>query len=195
MVTVLALAVVAIGLFLYLRSPALSAHFSRNDRVPFSFDYPESWSPAGTGVNVVFAPETAAATDLFVTSDWTRMAAALRSNSSSVTGLYAAQSFTQIDRSTAETLQDGVQQLLPATVTFSSAPQRASVGGVAADELTGQLADPGGSGATLRIWAYVVPGQQNGAGTAVLTFFAAPADYEGQRSLFDRILKTVTFAQ
>jgi serine/threonine protein kinase len=190
---VLILAVVAAVLFLQSRRPNLSAHFTRNDRVPFSFDYPGDWRQAGEGVNVVFSPRTDAASALFITNNWTGMSDLLRSGRSSVVGLYAARSFTEIDRSSEDTLQAGVAQLLPTTATFAATRQRVVVGGVLSDELIGDLADSSGSGATLRIWVYVIQGQQGGDGTVLLTFFAPPDNYDSQRALFDRILKTVDF--
>jgi len=192
-VVLVVIAAVLAGLALYLRTrgPDLSQHFTANDRVPFSFDYPGEWGQAGTGVNVVFSPRADVASSLFITRSWSGMSGLLRTDPASATGLYIARSTsTRIDTTSPDTLQEGLAPLLPSDITFTSLRQRVLVGGILADMLEADLNDPAGGGGRLHAKVYLLQNQQD---TAVLTFFAAPDRVGSQDELFRGILGSVSF--
>jgi serine/threonine protein kinase len=198
---VVALAVVATAVFMFTRGgERLSASFSKDQLVPYSFRYPGGWQKHGSSVQVVFSPYAAEVFPLFGRTGsgdgWGTVEALLDRSPADLVGLYTIFVGTQYrDDLGSEELKQGLTALLPEQVSFASTHERVEVGGYPADRLEGTLRDPSGQGKPLQFLCQVVHVQGAEAKTVYLVFFAPPDSFEGQRALFDRITATVRFQE
>jgi tRNA A-37 threonylcarbamoyl transferase component Bud32 len=193
------LALVATAVFMLTRGgERLTASFSKDQLVPFSFRYPGGWEKHGSSLQVVFSPYAAEVFPLFGRTGsgdgWGAVEALLDRPPADLVGLYTFFGVTQYrDDLGTEELKQGLTALLPERASFASAHERVTVGGYPADRLEGTLNDPSGQGKPLRFLCQVVHVQGVEAKTVYLVFFAPPDRFEGQRALFDRITATVRF--
>jgi serine/threonine-protein kinase len=196
---VVTLALVATAVFMFTRGgERLTASFSKDQLVPFSFRYPGGWEKHGSSLQVVFSPYAAEVFPLFGRTGsgdgWGAVEALLDRPPADLVGLYTFFGVTQYrDDLGTEELKQGLTALLPERASFASAHERVKVGGYPADRLEGTLNDPSGQGKPLRFLCQVVHVQGVEAKTVYLVFFAPPDRFEGQRALFDRITATVRF--
>jgi serine/threonine protein kinase len=195
------LVVISTALFMFMRGgERLSASFTRNQLVPFSFRYPGDWRKQGSSLQVVFSPYAAEVFPLFGrtgTGDgWGGVGPLMERSPADLVGLFTFFVGTQYrDDAGTEELELGLTPLLPERASFASTHERVKVGGYPADRLEGDLRDPGDQGRTLRFLCYVVRVQGPEAKTVYLLFFAPPDSFEGQRDLFGRITETVSFQE
>jgi hypothetical protein len=192
------LAAIPAVLLIRARNPdRLSVISAQDQLVPFSFKHPSSWERGEFGVNVVFSPSARELAPLFsqkgTGGTWRPVRERLRLDPARAVGLATSFSSTQLESGTSQ-LRDSVQLLLPVTATFSSGPEQLLVGGYAADQLEGELADPDDTGTRLHFLAVVVHVQRPNPKTAYLVFFAPRERFESRHALFDEILGTVSFA-
>jgi tRNA A-37 threonylcarbamoyl transferase component Bud32 len=196
---VVALALVATAVFMFTRGgERLTASFSKDQLVPFSFRHPGSWHKHGSSLQVVFSPYAAEVFPLFGRTGsgdgWGAVGALLDRSPADLVGLYTIFVGTQYrDDQGTEELKQGLTALLPERTSFASTHERVEVGGYPADRLEGTLRDPGGQGKPLQFLCQVVHVQGAEAKTVYLVFFAPSDHFESQRALFDRITATVRF--
>jgi serine/threonine protein kinase len=198
---IVVLVAVSTSLFMFMQGgERLSASFTRNQLVPFSFRYPGDWRKQGSSLQVVFSPYAAEVFPLFGrtgTGDgWGGVGPLMERSPADLAGLYTFFVSTQYrDDAETEELEQGLTPLLPEQVSFAPTHERVRVGGYPADRLEGDLRDPGDQGRTLHFLCHVVHVQGAEAKTVYLLFFATPDGFEGQRDLFDRITETVHFQE
>ena len=193
------LVAVAVALFVFqpfAREEAFQRYSSTNAIVPFSLQYPSSWSAQeGTDTAVVFSPRNDALGALFLpgpAGSWTGTRELLSSNPSDAVGLYAYSLSTQYGSASGTVLQDAVQGLLPPTVTVSSTTAQASqIAGASTAQLDAVLTDPADPNARLRALIYVC--QPQAGGSVLFAFVAAPDEFDNQRRTFDRVMESVTW--
>ena len=78
-----------------------------------------------------------------------------------------------------------------AVLDFGPTHRQLRVGGASAHEFEGVLSDPQAPGTRLHaMFDLVLP---PGGGSVLISFFAAPEDFEGQRAVFNRIRDGVSF--
>jgi hypothetical protein len=197
LVALLVLAAVPATLLLRSRSQQLSATSAQDQLVPFSFKHPGGWQRQESGVNVVFSPHAGELLPLFsqkgTGGTWEPVNGLLKRDAKGTVGLATSFTSTQVVASDADQLRDALQPLLPASASFSGAAGQLLVGGHAADQLEGELADPASPGSRLHFSAVVVQVQRPEPKTVYLIFFAPTAGFEGNRPLFQRILRSVDF--
>jgi serine/threonine protein kinase len=194
---VLLVVVVAAVLFVRSRDEGLSNSFASNNLVPFSFSYPDGWQREEQGHQMMFSPHARELLGLFASlgaaGSWAETNALVERSPSEVVGLFTWFDTTRQDGSTVDQIQESLQPLLPETVEFSPARERAVVGGYTADRLEGDLREPGGQGAGLRFQCYLVHVQPPEAKSVYLVFFSSSTTFDSNRELFGRITESVKF--
>jgi len=167
---------------------------------PFSIDTPADWSSIDDPANVdaVMSPGGAAVANLFFLTghgaSWDPVRALLKSSPTKNVGLWVYAGQNTPDRSSWKKLQDSIQGLLPVEVYFDGGYQSQTVGGMKADEMTGQFRDPADEATRLQFVLDAVQYRTPTMQTSMLLVFVAPPNlFANQQKTFDRVRQSITF--
>ena len=168
---------------------------NRETLVPYSLSYPESWKTrTGAASDVVISPRPDAVGDTFLqdaADQWGATRRLLASSPADARGVYLYAAASGSDTS-ADALRSAITLLMRnAVLDFGPTHRQLRVGGASAHEFEGVLSDPQAPGTRLHaMFDLVLP---PGGGSVLISFFAAPEDFEGQRAVFNRIRDGVSF--
>lgn len=191
------LAVVAVVAFLQFRKEEPFVSFADQDAiVPFTLSHPESWTErTGPASDVVLSPRPETVGDAFLSdanARWGATRQVLAASPQDAMGVYV---YTQASGS--DTSIEGLRRTITSLlgqgviVDLGSTHRQLRVGGADAHEFEGVVSDPQAAGTRLSAMFDVVLPQSGGL--ALLTFFAAPDDFEANRELFTKIRDSVAF--
>lgn len=197
-VALLIAVVAAVAAVLVLRGgsePKLSRHYSANNVVPFDVAVPAAWTPAGSGIRMVFSPSAGQFLPLFTSGgspdSWTATWQAAKRKPATAVGLYTFFSQTVYDPTTRS--GEVLGPLLPATASFGSQSSERPLDGAATFVREGELANPADNQQQLHFLCYIVERPTGPARSVHLLFVALPQTFDSNRKLFDRIAATVHF--
>jgi hypothetical protein len=191
------IAVVAVVAFLQFRKEEPFVSFADRDAiVPFTLSHPQSWTErTGPASDVVLSPRSETVGDAFLsdaTARWGATRQVLAASPQDAMGVYV---YTQASGS--DTSIEGLRRTITSLlgqgviVDLGSTHRQLRVGGADGHEFEGVVSDPQAAGTRLSAMFDVVLPQSGGL--ALLTFFAAPDDFEANRELFTKIRDSVTF--
>ncbi|TQS46296.1 serine/threonine-protein kinase [Cryptosporangium phraense] len=185
--------IVLVGISLLKPFQEGTKHFTANETVPISFDYPASWKQAGPGTNVVFSPHASEALSLFGTPGastvWSDLDRVEKKDPDSVVGVYTTLSTTDFPANP-DDRKASLSTQLPATVTLN-VQQTTVVDGRDATRHDGSLQESGGDG-NLRIRCFIVK-DPTSTQTVVLVFFASESAWDKNEGKFKTLLDSVKF--
>jgi hypothetical protein len=180
-------AALAIAGFLVLRPHAGTAHFTGNDVVPVSFDYPSDWQRRDQSNTMVASPHAAEFLNLFTQHGqpeaWSEVDRVLREDRDDAVGMYTF--FNTVVYGSTDPGQL-LETDLPVSVQLGP-PQPGRLGNIEATRLDGWLTDPDNSAAKLKVVCYIARGTAPESRNVHLVFFADAGSFPGHQATFDRI--------